>query len=193
MKKKSLIISLFIFCVLVIQVDDTNAGYIHSIQIGSDENKETFQYIGDDTVSNKDYEGDDYYTKCLYDDNYKDDKECKKLKKEIKEQQEKNNYTQPIYTYYSGNYYPHNYGYATKTQYSRLNIENYKKEKEKEKESEMTKKKIEQQNIESQQKNEIKEPIYKKNKETKKLLNSISPIKKEKPNEKIEKRPNIRY
>ena len=93
MKKNSFIVSSFIFCFLIWQGNAANAGYIHSIQIGGEENKETFQYIGNDAnVENKEENDDDYYTECLYGDKYKDEKECKKIKREYKALQQRNKY-----------------------------------------------------------------------------------------------------
>lgn len=53
MKKNSFLISLFLFCFLILPSNIANAGYIHSIQIGGDGNKETFEYLGDDKEDEK--------------------------------------------------------------------------------------------------------------------------------------------
>ena len=113
MKKKSLILSLFVFFALFLDGSIANAGYIHSIQIGGGNNIETFQYIGDDAISEYDnandyYEEEEFYSQCLYGDKFKNDDKCKKLKKKLKAQN--NNYTQPISPYYYNDfYYPYAY------------------------------------------------------------------------------------
>ena len=50
MKKKNLILPLFILCIFMIQSNAANAGYVHSIQVGGDENKETIEYFSEDAT-----------------------------------------------------------------------------------------------------------------------------------------------